>query len=156
MAASVEFHGPGGVDLNGKVIGGNVPGRERFIQWAKEKFVKDLFAGDYTGYIVLRRYKAQEQISRLQEAEFGLTLEQISSAKGDMRRMAMELLYRAMGMTGLEIGVLFGISPGAVGRKWFVKVEEPGQGQWLIMGHGWQEWKKPRCLSAGPGQDPFL
>ena len=88
--------------------GGNVLGRESFIQWAKEKCVKDLPAGDYTGNKVLQRYKAQEQISCLLEAEFDLPLDQISSAKGDMRRMAMELLYRAEGMTGLEIGVLFG------------------------------------------------
>jgi REP element-mobilizing transposase RayT len=107
----------GGIDLKGKVIGGNVLGREGFIQWAREKFVKDLPAGDYTGYKVLKRYKAREQISRLLEAEFGLTLDQIRNVKGDMRRMAMELLYRAGGMTGLEIGGLFGVSPGAVSRE---------------------------------------
>ena len=107
----------GGVELKGKIIGGSVLGREGFVQWVKEKFLKDLPAGEYTGYKALKRYKSQDQVLDLLGAETGFNLVQIIKSKGDMRRLAMELLYRGGGLTGGAIGSLFGVSYSAVSQE---------------------------------------
>ena len=49
--------------------------------------------------------------------ETGLSLEEVKFSKGDRRRLAMELLYRVGGLTGDEIGNLFGIGASAVSQE---------------------------------------
>jgi hypothetical protein len=98
--------------------GGNVLGGEGFIQWVKEKFTKNLPARDYTGYRILRRYKSREQVQDLLTVETGLEWEQIKAAKGDLRRLAMELLNQGGGLTGEEIGSLLGVGYSTVSQEW--------------------------------------
>ena len=107
----------GEIDLKGNIVGGNILGGEGFIQWVKEKFVKNLPTRDYTGYRTLKRYKSREQVQDLLAVETGLEWEQINASKGDLRRLAMELLYQGGGLTGEEIGSLLGVGYSAVSQE---------------------------------------
>jgi len=92
-------------------------GRAGYIQWVREKHIKELPVGDYTGYKALKRYRSKEQVLDLLAVETGLSLEDVKSSKGERRRLAMELLYRVGGLTGDEIGSLFGIGASAVSQE---------------------------------------
>ena len=107
----------GGIELKGKIVGGCVLGRAGYIQWVREKHIKELPVGDYTGYRALKRYRSKEQVLDLLAVETGLSLEKVKFSKGDRRRLAMELLYRVGGLTGDEIGNLFGIGASAVSQE---------------------------------------
>jgi putative transposase len=107
----------GEIDLKGNIVGGNILGGEGFIQWVKEKFVKNLPTRDYTGYRTLKRYKSREQVQDLLAVETGLEWEKIKGSKGDLRRLAMELLYQGGGLTGEEIGSLLGVGYSAVSQE---------------------------------------
>jgi len=107
----------GEIDLKGNIVGGNVLGREGFIQWVKEKFIDNLPARDYTGYRILKRYKSREQVQDLLSVETGLEWKQIEASKGDLRRLAMELLYQVGGLTGDEIGSLLGVGYSTVSQE---------------------------------------
>ena len=107
----------GEIDLKGNLVGGNVLGGEGFIQWVKEKFIKNLPARDYTGYKSLKHYKSREQVLDLLSIETGLEWKQIKASKGDLRRLAMELLYQVGGLTGEEIGSLLGVGYSTVSQE---------------------------------------
>ena len=107
----------GEIDLKGNIVGGNILGGEGFIRRVKEKFIKSLPARDYTGYRTLKRYKSREQVQDLLAVETGLEWEQIKAAKGDLRRLAMELLYQGGGLTGEEIGSLLEVGYSTVSQE---------------------------------------
>ena len=107
----------GKLELGGKVLGGSILGSEEFIQWIKEGFFKSGLNREYSGSREITRYKAREEILQHIMAETGKTLEELKSAKGDLRRMAMELLYRKGGLKGEEIGKIFEVSYNAVSQE---------------------------------------
>ena len=74
-------------------------------------------AGDCTGYKILKRYQSKEQVLDLLAGETVLPSEEIKYSKGDGRRLAMELRDRVGGLTGEEIGSLFGIGASAVSQE---------------------------------------
>ena len=49
--------------------------------------------------------------------ETGRTEEQLLAEKGELRRLAMDLLYRLGGLNGMEIGKIFGVSYNTVSRE---------------------------------------
>jgi len=107
----------GEIDLKGNIIGGTVLGGEGFVRWVKESFTKNLPARDYTGYRILKRYKSREQVQDILTVETGLEWKQIKDSRGDLRRLAMELLYQGGGLTGEEIGSLLGVGYSTVSQE---------------------------------------
>jgi REP element-mobilizing transposase RayT len=107
----------GGMEMKGKVVGGCVLGRPGYIQWVREKYIKELAAEDYTGYKTLKYYRSREQVLDMLAREMGWRLEEPKLVKGDQRRMVMELLYRLGGLKGEEIGSLFGVGASAVSQE---------------------------------------
>ncbi|MFA5072711.1 MAG: hypothetical protein WC539_02245 [Nitrospirota bacterium] len=65
----------------------------------------------------IHRYRAKEEIFKAVHRETGKDIEAIKSEKGDLRRVVMELLYRAGGLKGPEIGQVFGIGYGPVSQE---------------------------------------
>ncbi|MBI5582789.1 MAG: transposase [Deltaproteobacteria bacterium] len=107
----------GGIELKGKIVGGCVLGRPGYIQWVRERYLKELAEGEYSGYKTLKRYRSREQVLDSLAGETGLRLEEVKAVKGDQRRLVIELLYRVGGLKGAEIGSLFGIGASAVSQE---------------------------------------
>lgn len=106
-------------ELNVKenVFGQSILGGDNFIQWVKETFLgeKKLREQPLAGEI--KRYQQKEIILGLIEQETGKSLDALKDEKGDLRRLAMELLYRYGGLKGPEIGPLFGVEYSSVSQE---------------------------------------
>jgi hypothetical protein len=105
------------LNVKGNVFGQSILGGDDFIQWVKETFLgeKKLREQPLAGEI--KRYQQKEIILGLFEQETGKSLDALKDEKGDLRRLAMELLYRYGGLKGPEIGPLFGVKYSAVSQE---------------------------------------
>ena len=105
------------LDVKGNIFGQSILGGYDFIQWVKETFLgtKKLREQPLAGEI--KRYQQKEIILGLIEQETGKSLDALKNEKGDLRRMAMDLLYRYGGLKGPEIGTLFGVEYSAVSQE---------------------------------------
>jgi putative transposase len=108
------------IDVKERVIGGTILGSEKFINWAKEKFLKE--STDKREVPSIRRllkYNTKEKIIKAICKEFGKSFEEIKNEKGIIRHTAMEILYRLGGLKGVEIGKMMGVDYSTVsqGRK---------------------------------------
>jgi putative transposase len=106
-----------GVDINGNIIGQSILGGESFVAWIKEHYIggaKDL---ERPSIGRIHRYRTKKEILQALKQETGKDLNALRVEKGELRRVAMELLYRAGGMKGPEIGKLFGIGYGPVSQE---------------------------------------
>jgi len=108
-----------GIEINCKIIGQSILGNDRFIKWVKGTLVKRKRDRECPAHNELRRYRAKEEIIAAIEKELGKKVEQIKREKGSDRQMVMDLLYRAGGLTGVEIGEILGVDYSTVsqGRK---------------------------------------
>jgi DNA-directed RNA polymerase specialized sigma24 family protein len=66
---------------------------------------------------LIHRHRTQEEVFTATKRETGRDVEAISREKGDLRRIVMDLLYRAGGLKGPEIGRIFGIDYGTVSQE---------------------------------------
>jgi putative transposase len=102
------------LDKPGEIVGGSIMGGEDFIGWVKENFLAPGLDKEVKGARQIKGYKARQKILGVLREETGKTLEEIKSEKGEVRSLAMELLYRIGGLNGVEIGEIFRISYNAV------------------------------------------
>jgi len=96
-----------GLDVKGDIFGQSILGGGDFIQWVKETFLEEKELREQPSAREIKRYRQKEVILAQIEKETGKDLNALKSEKGDLRRMAMELLYRSGGLKGPEIGALF-------------------------------------------------
>jgi DNA-binding CsgD family transcriptional regulator len=108
-----------GLTIKKEVVGQSILGSESFISWAKETFLDNPKSREQPGVGKLSRYIAQDKIIEQIALATDKSVEQILKNKGDLRQLAMELLYRFGGMKNKEIGVLMGVDYSTVsqGRK---------------------------------------
>ncbi len=106
-----------GKDLKESIIGQSLMGGEAFIGWVKQTFTAGAGDRETPGYRALRRHRADGEILTAIEHETGKDVDALKSEKGTRRRIAMELLYRAGGLTGPEIGAIFGVDYSTVSQE---------------------------------------
>ena len=106
-----------GLELKGDVFGQSILGGEDFILWVKESFLEAKDVHEQPSLGELKRYRQEEVILGLIEQETGKSLAALKEEKGDVRRMAMELLYRCGGLKGPEIGAIFGVVYSAISQE---------------------------------------
>lgn len=108
-----------GIEIKDKIIGQSILGREEFIGWIRDKFLKRKKDRECPSLREIRRYKAKEEIIGAVEKETGKKMEEIKAEKGSIRQIVMDLLYRIGGLTGVEIGKTLGVDYSTVsqGRK---------------------------------------
>lgn len=92
-------------------------GGDAFVAWVREKFLGDSEPREQPSAARIKHYREKETILALIEAETGKDLKALKAGKGDLRRLAMDLLYRHGGLKGPEIGALFGIDYSAVSQE---------------------------------------
>jgi hypothetical protein len=105
------------IDVKGDIYGQSIFGCEDFINWVKENFLDEQETRELPSVRSIRKYRQKEAILVILERETGKDLAALKSEKGDLRRLAIDLLYRHGGMKGAAIGELFGIDYSAVSRE---------------------------------------
>ncbi len=106
-----------GLEVNSVIFGQSILGGEEFINWVKENFLEETEQREQPSAGKIKHYQQKEVILGLLEKETGKNLETLRKEKGDLRRLAMELLYRYGGLKGTEIGALFGVTYSAVSQE---------------------------------------
>lgn len=107
-------------DIKDKIIGQSILGREEFIEWVKDKFLKsETDKRERPSLREIYSYKVKEEIIKAIEKETGKDIEEIKKEKGSLRQIVMDLLYRMGGIKGVEIGRIMGVDYSTVsqGRK---------------------------------------
>jgi REP-associated tyrosine transposase len=107
----------GGLEIKGKIIGQSLLGGEEFINWVSRTFLEGKLDRESPSAREIHKYLAKETILNAIKGVTGKTLEEIREEKGAIRQVAMELLYRAGGLKGHEIGGLLGIGYTSVSQE---------------------------------------
>jgi hypothetical protein len=105
------------IDVKGDIYGQSILGGDDFITWVKEKFLDGQETRELPSVRSIRNYQQKEVILSIIERETGKDLAALKKEKGDLRRLAMDLLYRYGGMKGVAIGELLGIDYSAVSQE---------------------------------------
>jgi putative transposase len=106
-----------GIDIKDHIIGQSILGDEAFVAWIKDKYIEGAKDRERPSIGQIHRYRTKKDILHAIEQETGKDLDAIRAEKGELRQIAMELLYRAGGLKGPEIGRLFGIGYGPVSQE---------------------------------------
>jgi len=108
-----------GLPIKAQVIGQSILGSQTFIAWVKENFLEALKDREQPAARKVHSYIARDQIIAQIEAATGQSGDEILRNRGEVRQLAMDLLYRFGGMNNQEIGKLMGIDYSTVsqGRK---------------------------------------
>jgi len=107
------------IEIKDKIIGQSILGSDKFIEWIKETYLKGKIDRECPALRAINRYKAKDEIIAVIEKETGKGIGQIKEEKGNIRWIAMDLLYRIGGLKGVEIGKTMNVDYSTVsqGRK---------------------------------------
>ena len=89
------------------IIGQGILGGEEFIAWVKDKYLEGPKDRERPAVGEIHRHRTKAEVFEAVKRETGKDIQTISIEKGDLRRIIMELLYRAGGLKGSEIGWIF-------------------------------------------------
>ena len=106
-----------GLNVNDAIFGQSILGGEEFINWVKETFLGESATCEQPSVGKIKHYQDKETILDLIEKETGKDLETLRKEKGNMRRVAIDILYRFGGLKGPEVGALMGIDYSAVSQE---------------------------------------
>jgi REP element-mobilizing transposase RayT len=104
-------------DLRHEVVAGSVIGGTAFLDWVKEHFLETSKDRERPSVKGIQAHVGKESILKAVERETGKDLGTLRRERGPFRQLAMEILYKAGGLTGPEIGALFGIDYSAVSQE---------------------------------------
>src|SRR4030043_561024 len=105
------------LEIRDKIIGQSIIGGEEFIKWVKKELLEKQKDRECPSLREIQRYKAKEKIIKAIEKESGKGLEEIKREKGNIRQIAMDLLYRTGGLKGAESGKLMGVDYSTVSQE---------------------------------------
>ena len=105
------------LEVKDDIFGQAIIGNGDFIEWVTERFLVPGQAFEQPSINEIRRYRSRETILSLLATETGKDLVALKNDKGDLRRLAMDILYRHGGLKGPEIGELFGVGYSAVSQE---------------------------------------
>jgi len=104
-----------GIELQDKVVAQSILGTDEFIKWINDTFLTKE-ARELPAIKRITSYIPQDKIIQAICEETGNTAEEILSARGTLRQVAMELLYRLGGLKGTEIGQILGVDYSTVSQ----------------------------------------
>ncbi len=96
-------------ELKESMIGQSILGGEGFIAWVKENYIEAANDRERPAVGEIYRHRSTEEVFKEVKKETGKDIEAIKIEKGDLRRIVMELLYRAGGLKGPQIGQIFAV-----------------------------------------------
>jgi hypothetical protein len=99
------------------IIGQSILGGDAFIAWAKDNYLEGMKDRERPSVGEIFRHHTKAEVFSAVKRETGKEIEAVRDEKGDLRRIVMELLYRAGGLKGPEIGRIFEIDYGTVSQE---------------------------------------
>lgn len=118
--AMISIDVSGQMDLKDKIVGQSIIGREDFIESVLDRYLKKTpDVREQPSLRELHGLRAKEEIVGVVQEETGKGLEEIKKGKGFERIVLMDMLYRAGGLRGTEIGKMLDVDYSTVsqGRK---------------------------------------
>ena len=106
-----------GLDLKNEVFSQSILGTDDFIERIKSEYLESGQIREQPSARSLKQYQQQNVILAAIEKETGKDLATLRKGKGEVRRIAMDLLYRLGGLKGPAIGALFGVDYSAVSQE---------------------------------------
>ena len=107
----------GKLEIKEKVIGQAILGGDHFVKRLKEMFYPKGRDRECPGLTELKRYRAAEEILDILSKETGKTLEEVKVKGHPLRPVFMDFLYRAGGLTGIEIGKIFNVDYSTISQS---------------------------------------
>jgi hypothetical protein len=105
------------LDIREWIFGQSILGGEEFVERVTREFLAGSQEREQPSARFIRQYRHQDLILSTIEAETGKDLEALKKEKGDLRRLAMDLLYRQGGLKGPVIGGLFEVDYSVVSQE---------------------------------------
>ena len=105
------------LDVKNDIFSQSLLGGESFLDGIKEICLTGEKTKELPAARKIKRYGQKETILAVIEEETGKDLETIKAEKGNLRRLAMDLLFRHGGLSGPEIGTLFEVGYSAVSQE---------------------------------------
>ena len=104
-------------DLKEDMIGSSILGGEAFIAWIKDRYLDAAKDRERPAVGEIHRHRSKEEVLKAIQKETGKDIAAIRTEKGDLRRIVMELLYRAGGFKGPQIGLIFDVDYATVSQE---------------------------------------
>ncbi len=105
------------LEVKNEVFSQSVIGGEAFLEWVKDTFLAGEESKERPAVGKIKRFRQKEVILALIAEETGKDLAAIKAEKGNLRRLAMDLLFRYGGLRGPEVGALFEVGYSAVSQE---------------------------------------
>lgn len=105
------------LDVKDDIFSQSLLGGESFLDWVKKTFLTGEKIKELPAARKIKCYGQKETILAVIEEETGKDLETLKAEKGNLRRLAMDLLFRHGGLSGPEIGILFDVGYSAVSQE---------------------------------------
>lgn len=106
-----------GATIHDRVLGQSILGGDEFVESITERFLKEEKARERPALKKINTYQAKDVILGAITKETGKSIEIISSEKGHLRQITMEMLYRFGGIKGEEIARIFGVGYTSVSQE---------------------------------------
>ena len=107
-----------GLEVKSKVVGKSVLGGDEFVKWVKNTFVtRAANRREIPSLRGILRYRSKDELLKVISNETDKTEREIIKEKGQLRQIAMELLFRYGGLKGVEIARLMDLDYSTVSKE---------------------------------------
>ena len=107
----------GGLQIKDEIIAQSILGTDGFIAWVQDTLLKGEKDRECPSLKEISTYRAKDAIVKVIERETGKSMDEIKAERGPVRQIVMELLYRAGGLKGEEIGRLMDLGYTSVSQE---------------------------------------
>jgi hypothetical protein len=108
-----------GLEIHDQVKGQSLLGKETFIEWIRDNFLKGKVDRECPPLRQLQKHKSKDEIFKVITRVTGKSMDEVMTTRNPLKYLAMDLLGRIGGLKGLDIGRIMGVdySTVSVGRK---------------------------------------
>lgn len=106
-----------GLDIRKETLVQSVLGSKDFLDRIKQTYLTEERDREKPSLNEITSYLSKDRLLNILVEETGKSINEIKEEKGNLRRVAMDILYRHGGLNGTEIGNLFGVDYSHVSQE---------------------------------------
>lgn len=107
----------GKMEIKEKIIGQSIIGKEEFIEWVMDKYLKtETDKRERPALREIQSYTSEDKIIGAVERVTGKSFKEIKEERGYLRYLVMDLMYRIGGKKGVYIGKIMGLDYSTVSQ----------------------------------------